>query len=64
MKQIAKVVTGQNVEGSSAYLSIDPQSFTCPIQNPEDCFNLTYLCDVFKNRANRLDRRPEKKILT
>ncbi|CAG2251362.1 peroxisomal acyl-coenzyme A oxidase 1-like [Mytilus edulis] len=56
MKQIAKVSVGEVVTESCEYLNVDPQSFSCPLQTPADCFNLTFLCDIFRNRANSLIR--------
>ena len=53
MKQVAKVMTGQIVQGTSAYLNTDPHSYNCPLQTLEDCLNVNYLCDIFKNRSNR-----------
>jgi len=53
MKQIAKVMTGQIVQGTSAYLNTDPHSYNCPLQTLEDCLNVNFLCDIFKNRSNR-----------
>ena len=51
MKQIANALSGTRTEGSTSYMNNDVNSYSCPLQHPEDCRDLNKLKEIYTQRA-------------
>ncbi|XP_052676453.1 peroxisomal acyl-coenzyme A oxidase 1-like isoform X2 [Crassostrea angulata] len=54
MKRFAAAVSGERLSGTTEYLCMDPIKYTCPINSPGDCMNVSLLCQVYRFRAYRM----------
>jgi len=50
-KQMARVLSGQKIQGSTDYLELNAGAFVCPIRRESDCRNLNFLCGIYRKRA-------------
>ncbi|KAK3085344.1 hypothetical protein FSP39_001824 [Pinctada imbricata] len=51
LKRFAGAMSGQQLDGSTSYLSMDPATYVCPVMSETDCRNLTALCDIYRYRS-------------